>query len=194
MGKLSTREKIIEIADQLFYEQGYEFTSFAHIAEKVGISRGNFYHHFKTKDDILEAVIQKRLVDREALLSNWEKDAKTPKERILLYTRILIFNQDKILQFGCPVGTLTSELSKLDHPMTDQAGSIMTLFREWLKSQFLQYGFQESEADDHALHVLAWSQGVATLANTFKDTEFVNREVAGISQWLDEALLSLSTQ
>lgn len=53
----STRNLIVEEADALFYESGFEATSFAEIAKAVGISRGNFYHHFKTKDDILDAVI-----------------------------------------------------------------------------------------------------------------------------------------
>lgn len=43
-----------------FYESEFEATSFAEIAKAVGISRGNFYHHFKTKDDILDAVIARR--------------------------------------------------------------------------------------------------------------------------------------
>ena len=54
----STREEIVDAADQLFYRQGYEHTSFADIAQAVQISRGNFYHHFKSKDEILDAVIQ----------------------------------------------------------------------------------------------------------------------------------------
>jgi len=44
-------------ADRLFYEQGFEHTSFANIADAVNISHGNVYHHFKSKDDILDAVI-----------------------------------------------------------------------------------------------------------------------------------------
>ena len=52
----ATRDHIVEIADQLFYQQGYEHTSFADIAEAVNISRGNFYYHFKAKDEILNAV------------------------------------------------------------------------------------------------------------------------------------------
>jgi AcrR family transcriptional regulator len=37
-----TREYIIEAADQLFYQRGYEHTSFSDIADAVQISRGNF--------------------------------------------------------------------------------------------------------------------------------------------------------
>ena len=60
MPNQSTRESIVEAADRLFYQRGYDHTSFADIADDVEISRGNFYHHFKTKDDILAAVISRR--------------------------------------------------------------------------------------------------------------------------------------
>ena len=60
------RQRIVAAADQLFYIQGYENTSFSDIAEAVDISRGNFYYHFKSKDDILSAVLDARLEDIRA--------------------------------------------------------------------------------------------------------------------------------
>jgi len=66
MRKTPTRDQIIDAADLLFYRQGFERTSFAHIAGAVKISRGNFYHHFRTKDEILAAVIDLRLTNTRA--------------------------------------------------------------------------------------------------------------------------------
>ena len=57
MASKATREQITAAADELFYRRGYEYTSFADIAAAVNLSRGNFYYHFKTKDEILDAVI-----------------------------------------------------------------------------------------------------------------------------------------
>ena len=74
MSVSSTRELIVEKADSLFYEGGFEATSFAEIAAAVGISRGNFYHHFKTKDAILEAVIVRRMERTRAMLDGWQAD------------------------------------------------------------------------------------------------------------------------
>ena len=62
---MGTRDQIVDAADQLFYQQGFEHTSFADIANAVNISRGNFYYHFKTKDDILDAVIDLRLANTQ---------------------------------------------------------------------------------------------------------------------------------
>ena len=71
MSSISKRDQIIAAADQLFYQKRFEHTSFTHIAEAVKISRGNFYYHFKTKDEILDEVIKLRLTNTQALLDLW---------------------------------------------------------------------------------------------------------------------------
>jgi len=180
-----TRERIVEEADDLFYRQGYEKTSFSDIADAVGITRGNFYYHFKTKDEILNAVIQVRLGNTAKMLENWEADGELPEDRIRSFIRILITNQAKILDYGCPVGTLCSELAKLNHPSQDEASKIFSLFRVWLGQQFQLLG-RKKDADELAMHLLARSQGVATLANAFHDKAFVRKEVDLMCDWLNE--------
>src|SRR5262245_50044496 len=115
MADPTTRDQIVAAADRLFYRHGYEHTSFADIAAAVRISRGNFYYHFRTKDEILDAVIEARLAGTRAMLAQWEIAGKTPIERIRSFIHILIANQADIQRYGCPVGTLTSELAKLNH-------------------------------------------------------------------------------
>lgn len=183
----STRGQIVEAADELFYSHGFGQTSFADIAAAVQISRGNFYYHFRTKDEILDAVIDKRLADRETLLAKWDETSDDVLRRIECFVKIVVVNQAKIMAFGCPVGSLTAELAKLDHPSRERANSIMALFRDWLTRQFEELGCKEN-AVENALHVLGWSQGVATLAQAFKDEAFVQREVAQILAWVDEAI------
>ncbi len=179
----ATREAIVSVADDLFYRKGFEHTSFADIAALVKISRGNFYHHFKTKDDILEAVIQKRLTDRHTMLERWEVEGRTAMERICSFIDILISNGDKIKLYGCPIGTLTSELAKLNHAAREDAGRLFMLFRAWLRRQFVALG-READADALAMHLLSRSQGAATLFNAFQDQDFVQREVDYMKDWL----------
>ena len=179
----STREQIVEAADRLFYECGYEHTSFAHIADAVGISRGNFYYHFKTKDEILDAVIAHRVTGTTAMLEKWEMEGTTPADRIRNFIGILIMNSAKIARYGCPVGTLCGELSKLGHPSQGDANTLFTLFRTWLRKQFEALGRIE-DADELAMHLLALSQGVATLASAFHDEKFIALEVERLNDWL----------
>jgi len=181
---MATRQRIVEAADRLFYECGFEHTSFTDIADVVKISRGNFYYHFKTKDQILDAVIDHRLAGRRALLAQWEADGDDPAARIRSFIHIMTLNRDKILRYGCPVGTLCTELAKLDHPSRDGANRIMSLFHTWLRRQFVAHG-RGADADDLAMQLLARSQGVASLANAFHDERFLAREVARMCDWLD---------
>ncbi|WP_150463083.1 TetR/AcrR family transcriptional regulator [Nesterenkonia ebinurensis] len=179
----ATRQRIIEAADDLFYRRGFDHTSFADIAGEVHISRGNFYHHFRTKDEILAAVIEARQASTRAMIRLWEDQEPTPEGRIRCFIRIVITNGALIERYGCPVGTLTSELAKLDHPCMEQARSVFSVFRDWLTEQFTALGHKD-QADELAMRVLAFSQGVATLHNAFGDEAFVQREVGSMEQWL----------
>ncbi|GAA1790372.1 TetR/AcrR family transcriptional regulator [Planosporangium flavigriseum] len=183
MNGAATRARIIDAADQLFYRHGYEHTSFAVIADAVQISRGNFYHHFKSKDHILGAVIEARLAATRQLLDQWETEDADPAGRIKKFIHIVVANQVDIQNYGCPVGTLTAELAKLDHPSRAAATSLFTLYREWLRDQFALLGHAD-RADALAMHVLAFSQGIATLSNAFRDEELVQREVQQLCDWL----------
>lgn len=183
----TTREQIVEAADQLFYRQGYEHTSFTDIADAVRISRGNFYYHFKSKDEILDAVIAARLAKTQGMLERWEVEGETPADRIRSFMHILIANRADIKRFGCPLGTLTTELAKLGHPAQGEANKLFALFRSWLRRQFCLLG-RKADADALAMHVLARSQGVATLAAAFHDEKFIRQEVKQMDAWLDACL------
>lgn len=178
------RARIVEAADDLFYRQGFDKTSFSDIADAVRISRGNFYYHFKTKDAILKAVIEKRLDDVRLMLHGWDREYPEPRERLKRFVQILIVEEDKIEHFGCPMGSLCIELSKLKHASRDSAGEMFAVFGEWLESQLVLLG-HEQEAHEMALRLLARCQGSVVIANAFHDKDFLRREVAQLDAWID---------
>lgn len=53
---ISAKEKISSVAWKLFYEQGYEATTVDQIINECGISKGNFYHYFSAKDELLNTL------------------------------------------------------------------------------------------------------------------------------------------
>ncbi len=183
MSDKTTRDHIVEAADRLFYERGYDHTSFSDIAGAVQISRGNFYYHFKSKNEILNAVINLRLVSTGKMLEAWEIEGKTPEHRIRSFIDILIANRAKIKRHGCPIGTLCTELAKLGHSSQGEANRVFGLFRAWLRRQFTQLG-RMADADELAMHLLARTQGIATLANAFHDEKFIRQEVERLHGWL----------
>ena len=67
--KVDTRQRILNVALDLFTEQGYDGTSLREIAEQLGVTKAAIYYHFESKEDILMA-LHMRIHDfgREALL------------------------------------------------------------------------------------------------------------------------------
>lgn len=59
------RRKILETAQRLFYERGYEQTSVQDILDEMELSKGGFYHHFESKIQLLEAICVKRAEDTQ---------------------------------------------------------------------------------------------------------------------------------
>jgi len=179
----ATREQIVEAADRLIYEKGFEYMAFADLADAVGISRGNVTFHFQNRDEILAAVIDLRLDQTLRILDQWEAQGQNGEERIRCFINILIMNLKKVLLYGCPVGSLCTELAKLEHAALAHAGKTFSLFRHWLTRQFLELGCG-ARADALAMQVLVWSQGVATLASALQDEQFVRTEVHRMEDWL----------
>jgi AcrR family transcriptional regulator len=68
-----TREKIQEIALELFAEQGYEKTSLREIAERLGVTKAALYYHFRTKDDIVASLFDDFLEQVDSIIA-WAAD------------------------------------------------------------------------------------------------------------------------
>jgi len=58
------RNEIIETSLELFREKGYDQTAVSDIVKKLGIAQGTFFYHFKTKNDIVIAIVE-RFVDKK---------------------------------------------------------------------------------------------------------------------------------
>ena len=182
------RQRIVDAADSLFYRRGYNQTSFQDISDATGIPRGNFYYYFKTKEEILEAVVGSRVTDLSAMLTRCEAETEDARERLILFSNMLEDNRDNVLQSGCPIGTLSSELAKDDPVLHEKSRQAFSLLRNWLKQQFSSLGL--ANADDLSMDLLARMQGATVLACAFKDADFIQRSHDEIKHWINSKVSS----
>lgn len=78
------RNEILDAADELFDRKGYDGTSTNDILEKVGIARGTLYYHFKSKEDIMDALIERYNVRIISMAKKIAADKSIPvNERIV---------------------------------------------------------------------------------------------------------------
>jgi AcrR family transcriptional regulator len=73
------REELIDCAQRLFLAQGYEKTTINEVIAATGLSKGAFYHHFRSKEDLLAAITERfareSLAFVTALRADWSLDA-----------------------------------------------------------------------------------------------------------------------
>lgn len=53
------RNELMDVAEQLFVEKGYDHTSPTDISRRAGVVRGTFYHYFRSRDDLIQAIISR---------------------------------------------------------------------------------------------------------------------------------------
>lgn len=58
-GALSTRDRILEAALELFTEQGFDKTSLREVAERVGVTKAALYYHFRSKEELLSSLVER---------------------------------------------------------------------------------------------------------------------------------------
>ncbi len=184
----NNRARIVEAADQLFYKRGYNQTSFSDIADITGIPRGNFYYYFKTKDEILSAVVDARVKQYQAALNDCDKASDDPRERLLAFADMLSSNEDTIVESGCPIGTLCSELAKGNGTLQSKSREVFEVVRDWLAKQFAELGFDD--ADDRAMDMLARMQGVSVISSAFKDSAYLKRSINDLKVWINGLTLN----
>jgi len=180
-----TRQRIVEAANRLFYHKGYNQTSFSDVVMAAAVPRGNIYYYFKTKDEILEAAIRYRTERISQMLEQWTGTYRTPIERLHRFLDILSDSADAIMRYGCPMGSLNTELGKDQRELQEKAENLFKIFESWLCDQFAELGYA-GRAHELALRLMAQGQGINVMAHAHSDPGFLRREKARLGKWLDQ--------
>jgi TetR/AcrR family transcriptional regulator, transcriptional repressor for nem operon len=176
------RDRLIQTAAALVYQQGFHHTTLADIAQQAQVPLGTVYYFFKTKEAIGEAVVEYRLNESREQCQQSENDPD-PRARLQSFIQMMLDNDQTLAQSGCPIGTLCSELHKQGGPLAQHASKIFESLLAWLTTQFQLMGKQD-ESEDLALHLLSAIQGAVVLAQSFQTPEYFEREAGRLKEWI----------
>lgn len=180
--RLGKRERLIAAAVQLLHEHGVERTTLADIAHAADVPVGNVYYYFKTKDELVEAVVASRIAEMQGALAELDQH-RTPKARLKAFVRMLMGQAELTARYGCPQGSLCSELDKRDDGPGSDCAELMRAPIDWAEQQFRDLG--RRDAHDLAVALIASYQGIALLTNTFRDPQMMKREGRRLERWID---------
>jgi AcrR family transcriptional regulator len=177
------RERLIASARALVHEQGVHKTTIAEVAERADVPPGNVYYYFKTKDELVGAVVEGYVAQIHAALETLERH-RTPQARLKALVQMWVDQRQMVSERGCPIGSLCSELDKCEGGGLDVDGSEMLRIEvDWAEDQFRALG--RRDARDLAVSLIGGIQGAALLTNTLRDPRILSRQARRLDRWID---------
>jgi AcrR family transcriptional regulator len=176
------RERLIAAACDLFYRQGIAGTTLAHIAEAADVPLGNMYYYFKSKGDIIAAVVEARTDEIRSATAALQRRHGSPKARLKALVGMLADDRDAIADYGCPLGTLSTELARHPGGSHPQTAPLMQTLLDWTEQQFRAMG--RRDAHDLAVELVIAYQGSAVLTNALAQPEVMAREARRLEKWI----------
>jgi TetR/AcrR family transcriptional regulator, transcriptional repressor for nem operon len=188
-----TRDKLVQAARELFWEQGYTATGIAQILKKAGVNSGSLYHFFPTKEHLLLAVLEWYTNNLYSMVIDPVSTQVTdPIERV--FGVLDGYRQQLILadfSRGCPIGNLSLELSDL-YPKVREFLALN--FRNWRDAirKFLDDAAYrlpaETDTDALATFVLTTMEGSVMLCRATRHAEPYYAAVGQLRDYFDRLL------
>ena len=129
-----SKEKILASARELFHENGFQQTSVDEILKKSGVTKSNFYYHFKSKEELGLIILDKfiKQYETDVLTKTLGNKTLTPSERLIVfYNAVRTFHRDLEKPKGCPFGNMAIEMSGSNEGFREK---LSVFFNSWEKT------------------------------------------------------------
>ncbi|WP_369395402.1 TetR/AcrR family transcriptional regulator [Streptomyces sp. CG1] len=172
----------MKAAVQVFHEQGVEKTTLGDIARAAEVPLGNVYYYFKAKDQLVDAAVEAHREQLGALTAQLDT-LPDPAARLKALVAGWVDQRETAARFGCPFGTLATELDKRDDGLDQAAAKVMRALLAWVEAQFAQLG--RADAAALAVELVAAYQGMSVLTNTLRDPGLMAVQGERLQSWID---------
>lgn len=182
MNTLSKRDRLIEAAAQLIHERGFANTTLADIAAAAKVALGSIYYYFKTKDEVAQAILARRLGSIDRLLQD-RSSAQNPRARLEALIHAWVEDCEIDARYGCPIGSLCYELAKSRGTLSEEAARPLRVLLDWCEQQFHPI-VGKKRAPACALNLVSGLQGVSLIANAFEKPAMILMQTQFLKAWL----------
>jgi len=188
----TTRDKILAIAAEEIFRGGFQASSVGEIIRKANVSKGCFYHHFNTKQELGYAVLDETLTNVKNDIWGPLLSSANPLQSIIgMYSNPEQYLDFETVKHGCPINNLAQEMSPIDEGFRERIETIYTHWRQQLSSslQRCQRNGDMSknvDADEIATLIIAVTQGSVGIAKNSQHPESFSEYTRGLTQYLRE--------
>ena len=165
-----TRKKIMRVASEEIYRVGFQSASVGEILRKLSISKGCFYHHFPTKQELGYAVLEENFFEFQSEIWLPVFNAPNPLRAVikLLNNASNIVDKERV-KLGCPINNLAQEMSPIDEGFRTRVEKIYQMWRTRLTESLLRaqkegYMQRNVQASEIAVLIITVMQGAIGIA------------------------------
>ncbi len=185
----SVRERILETAFTLFYQQGYRTTGINQIIAESGVAKASFYAHFPSKDDLLRAYAQTQAAREFAELKAFVEKVPHPRKRFFAAFQTLRPWLESTRFRGCPFQNLMVEVP----PEAKETRQVGAQHRENLRGLFREVTRNLIAHDARLRHLdvervvdtyLLLFDGAIALAVAYQDASPVDQAIQAMERYL----------
>jgi len=145
LAKMPTRERILAAATDLFYARGLRSVSADKIIERAGITKVTFYRHFRTKDDLIVAYLERQAErERDDAAATLARAGGDVDEAIRLFAESVGAVSCAPGFRGCPFINAAAEYADQDHPVRQTVAAHRRWFKAVLAEMIAPLGLAES--------------------------------------------------
>ena len=188
-----TKQHIVHEAFKLFYENGFKSTSVNDVMKSAKMSKGAFYHHYKSKQqlglEVIELKIQKRVYEGMVLPLQNDGNAMDILENTFL-NRIKSFPfYDK--QHGCPMNNLINEIGDYEEGYQLALKNIIEKWKIALVV-LIEKGKQENSikittpSEAVAIYLISAFEGIRGIRKLYNDDLILDQYISGLSLYLNQ--------
>lgn len=171
MKKLGVKERIIETASDLFYNQGYNQTGINQIIAEAGVAKASMYQHFRSKEDIAVAYLVKRHGMWMGKLNDSVSKNKTYKNKVIGSFDYLIEWLTEVSFRGCGWQNIITDLPIDCDKIKTQAIYHKNELRKWIHTMLQQENhFSDEEVSELGDQILILIEGAIILSQIQQDS------------------------
>ena len=148
------RERILETASRLFYEQGYNSTGINQVIAESRVAKASLYQHFSSKDDLCVEYLKRKHTTWFAQLKEYIKTAATPREKILSTFDFLKEASVRDNYRGCSFLNIISEVPNGGNRILDQARLNKKMLREHFHELSQNLGIAKAQLKADQIYLL----------------------------------------
>ena len=169
-----TASQLMDAAQDLIQDRGYNAFSYKDLAETVGIRTASIHYHFPSKGDLGVALMQRYLEDLDEALAKIDRNARSARAKLKALFRL--YAETEAGGAICLCGSLAADRQTLPEPLQDAVAAYLERSEAWV-AEVLSEGKREGEfrsstkPDDTAVTLLASLQGGLILSRARSERE-----------------------